>query len=316
VEVLMRRGWLGLLLLASGCEFLRPPTEVTVEPHLQVHSLLRGGVDTVAVLVERSGAEAGRPQRTPVSGAVVRIEGAGEAVTLREAPEGFLPCAVHYDPNESAGAPPPIGSGCYAATIPGGVRSGRSYTLSVEVPDGGTVAGRTTVPHPPQDIQPAEHARVRMVRDPQGRQDFSEPLTLRWHSPPPAGGAGFQVVATSVFEQGRVAADAGCWVWLADAGGSRQDPAQTGSDSVRIRGNIQGCSAPTAAGQRREVRPDSVAVILRFTAVDSSYATYQRVHRDRGVREESASAGITGAYGLFGSASGVNRRIVFVFADG
>ncbi|HEX2189664.1 MAG TPA: DUF4249 family protein [Longimicrobiaceae bacterium] len=310
----MRRACLALLLLAAGgCELLRPPTDIDAEPRLQLHSVLRAGSDTVAVLIERVGAEAGIVRRAPVSGARVSIAGGGVEAALREAPQGFPSCALRFDAGELA--TPPIGAGCYAAILPGGVRPGESYSLAVELPDGGSITGRTVVPERPTAVQPAESARVPVQSNAGvGMSGVSHPVTVRWRAP--TGGSRVRLVPTpgAVFARGGAIAGAGCQLWPTGSGETYLDGGQSAplGDSLRFSVQLY-CAEPAGTGGGRLV-PDSVEVRLDLVAVDSAYARFAETWGDDAVREARASAGVTGAFGVFAGHSLTRRRIVLVFS--
>lgn len=313
----MRRLCLLLALVLSGCDVLRPPGTVDPEGEsLQVHSVLWEGSDTVLVLVERSWMENGYARVGPVSGARVRIAGGGAEAVLPEAPAGFRACLEtndHYAGSQPA--PPAIGPGCYAAVLSGGVRAGESYSLLIELADGRSVTGRTTVPHPLELVRPAEGARIAVPRVHGGRGAVHDSLLLEWRSGNGEGRSWPGLVPVAVHAGGRLVPGARCQAHLsrADAGSPFSTPLRSQGDSVRVRASIGPCHAPSAPGTApSELRPDSVAAVLSMSAFDSAYHEYYR-RSSTGVREENASAGLEGAYGLFGSAAAAQRRLMLVF---
>ncbi|HEU0078099.1 MAG TPA: DUF4249 family protein, partial [Longimicrobiaceae bacterium] len=218
----MRRALLALLAAAAGCELVLPPTGIDVEPSVQLNALLRAGVDTVAVLIERTGAEQGSLRTVPVSGARVRLSGPGGEVVLREAPAGFAPCVREFDYTDQQPVPRPIGPGCYAGVVPGGVRAGATYSLAADLPGRGPVSARATVPHPPEPVTPTEGARfaIRPLSPaPGGPASSTGALTLRWRTRR----AGEQVIPSTtpgaVFRDGRAVAGAECAVLLLGSSG-------------------------------------------------------------------------------------------------
>jgi len=314
MEILKRVAATALVCGAAGCEFLREPTFIDPpEDLLQVHSVLHAGADTVKVLVSRSGVSGGQSVVTPVSGARVRIAGGGTEVTLREAPGGFSGCVNRVDPNLPSAAELVMAPGCYAAVVPGGIRSGERYLLSVELTDGGRVTGETVVPRPAEILRPAENARLTVQRfgGPGGGTDS---VLVRWRTPLDAVGSFPQMQAGTVYRSGTAVPGATCQVHFfgPDVYGPGGIRAVAPEDSLRGQVQFGGCqvrSGNTAA----EVRPDSIDALFVVQARDSAYARYARPDRDAGVRRGSRSHGLRGAYGLFGSVATGTRRVRLLF---
>jgi hypothetical protein len=293
-SIRLAAGAAALAAVAGACDFIHPPTYVpTDQDQLVVHAVLNAGGDSVAVLVTRVGRGDSYPPA--VSGARVRVIGDAGAGTLVQLMGTAPPCGLAGDP--LAGPPQP--TGCYVGVVPGGIRAGAAYQLEVDVPTGERVRGRTVVPAPPVMHAPAERLRV------QGEgTDFQtrsvDPLTVRWTAQGPVS------VSSTV---GRVWAPGVeapvCHVGLE---GQSMRPAHVTADSLRAMLYLHGCNA----GQTR-VQPDSVEVLVGVTAYDSAYVAYNR-ERDpgNGIPLDEASAGLEGAFGLFGSAAKSQRRIIFI----
>ncbi|HEV2149707.1 MAG TPA: DUF4249 family protein [Longimicrobiaceae bacterium] len=309
-------GLLGLLgLLLAGCELLRPPTDIDVPDQVQLHYVLRAGSDTVAVLIEEAGTRAGALGVRPVSGARVRIAGGGVEVELREAPTGFPACKTL--PNfgfEQPTTPTAIQSGCYAAVLPGGVRVGETYTLRAELPGGGLVTGRNTVPRPPEVVRPAEGGRLRIRRPPHDSWGEIVPFAVTWRIEAPGEQVALRVLNGTAYRGGAAAPGVRCDLYVTDEGDRlRGDGVLSGigGDSIVLRGAMPGCRSGSPS--QAPVRPDSVDAAIHLVVLDTALARYGRLTSQQGIRAEHASIGITGANGVFGSTAAASRSIRFVF---
>jgi hypothetical protein len=163
-----------------ACDFIRDPTTFTFDrEYVTVHSVLRAGSDTATVFLSRvAGPEQLFELTLPVSGATVRLSTGGTAAELREAEDASACIRQSSDSNESGG-------GCYTAVLTQPVTPGATYELMVEVPDGATITGSTTVPHPvPLRAEP-QHATLVTTLEPPGGQASSS-VSLEWE-PQPAG---------------------------------------------------------------------------------------------------------------------------------
>jgi hypothetical protein len=314
MEVLIRCAAAALLFSAGACEFVRSPTVITPPANsLVVHSILSAESDTVRVLLTRP------PVRNvftatpvPVSGARVRIAGGGAQVVLQEAPPGFPGCLGSYGSLGDPAPPAAAGPGCYAATLPGGVAPGATYTLEVDPPGGERVSGQTTVPAVPEWVRPTDAERIRM-RWTQFMAEASA-VALRWRSS--AAALEIPVVATDrVFAEGRVA-DVRCTLYLLHPDGRLTGSGGmliTRTDSLHARAHLTSCTGPgIPPGAEPSFRADSASVSLLLAAYDSAYATHVERQGGRGIREVHASQGLTGAYGVFGSVATARRRVVLI----
>jgi hypothetical protein len=313
----MRRALLALLVAAAGCDPVLPPAVVDLEPSVQLNAMLRAGADTVAVLIEQTGTEGSSLRTVPVSGGHVRFSGPGGEVVLREAPAGFPACVREFDHTGPQAVPLPIAAGCYAGVAPGGVRAGATYSLAADLPGLGPVTARTTIPHPPEPVYPAEGARVPLrAIHPQVAMVVSDALVLRWRTRSQGETVVPSTAPGAVFREGRAVPGAECAMYLMGDGETVLDGRMRDgfADSVVVRTQLAGCAEWTGAappGQFRPFRPDSVEVYLHLTALDTAY-TRSREGRGDAVREKNASVGISGAYGLFVGMASARRRIVFV----
>jgi hypothetical protein len=317
VEVLMRHAIVLLVGILSACDLLRPPTVVEPEEDLlQLHSVLWAGSDTVAVLVEEVGVEGGRVSARPVSGVRVRISGEGREVVLVEAPAGFPPCigATRW-PLQAVGSPPILGRGCYAGVLPGGVAAGGAYSLRAEIPGRGVASGATAVPLMPELLRPLDGTRL--VASGSG---WYSPVMLRWRTRPEARQVALAVRSRAVYVGGRPVPGVECWINVVQNQTSNSDGSlRSRADSALVSIAVYECRAPGALRTAPALRPDSVEAIVSVTAFDSAYTVYTEDlpgvlsgGRWGGIREGRASAGLTGAYGVFGSAAAARRRLMLV----
>lgn len=297
-----------LALQCTACDFQRDPVRVQpAETEIIVHSLLRAGSDTVSVLLEqpRLGSGPGEARFAPVSGAAVRISGPGISVVLDEAPTAFAAC-VGADPFTPGEAPiKPIGPGCYAAVLPGGVRPGEQYELRADIPNSGTIRGEVTIPGTPVISSPVANAQV-PVRT--RSSDFEPAGEVAVGFVMPAG-LGVDVVLRPItaFKGGGAAPGTRCR--LEQGGSLLRAAADVDSARVLIRSPLA-CSSPGSPA--RADAPDSLSAEVLVTAYDTAYLRYAYAVRDEAVGRRRASAGITGALGVFGGAATASRSILLV----
>lgn len=285
-------GAAALAALAGGCEFLHPPTYVDGDPRqLVVHAVLVAGTDAATVVVARVGTQ----DPEPVSGAQVRVVGGGVTTVLPEATQGTLHSCRPV--SGTPGQAPQSRTGCYTATLPGGVRPGAEYRLEVDLSSGEQVRGRTVVPAAPVLHAPVDRLRIPARETEWGTLRSLNPFTVRW------------TADASVSLRGEASRG-----WTRDteircgASVARDDdePVTGRPDSVRLGVEVVGC---TAGQENPNVRADSVEVRVSVTAYDSAYVAYFR-ESDGGIPLEQASSGLEGAFGLFGSAATAFRHVV------
>ena len=303
---LLKRAAAGAALAAlCACSLTRADTPVGADPdQLLVYSVLRAGGDTVQVLVTRLGTDPVRPGSAGVSGARVELSGGGVRIRLAEAPGGFRPCTeLLVGPAQAV-----IEPGCYAAVLPGGVRVGERYDLAIELPGGAAVHGGTTVPPPPALLRPVEGTHVPFAWS--GFLGDAGPVRVAWERPE-SGVLMLGARAGRLWRGGVAASPGQCQVILVttDFTGLVGFPVEAPGDSMTARAILQGCEAGSLGTSSPP--PDSVEAFVDATAADSAFARYARVSSD-GVAQSRASFGITGAYGVFGSATRTARRVVLV----
>lgn len=311
MAILGRHATLALAALAAGCDLTRGPTplELTGET-VSVHSVLRARSDTVAVWLTRSlpGTGEDGPELEPISGAQVRISGPGGSVELAEVTDTVRPCGrLDWVDTHSPDRP---GAGCYGAIFPAGIEHGARYELLVVLPGGDTIRGATVVPEAPVLLAPANHTRIEVPA--WSSSSPAETLEVRWRLDPEARSVrpGPGLVAERAFERGAVQAGAFCQL-VAWPGG---DP--VGSTEVRVDLEIYSANCyrpPTETSPPAAIDWDSIHVLLRVPACDTACARYQeQVANQRYAPEDRASAGLKGAYGLFGGLALAERSLVLV----
>lgn len=298
--------------LASGCEFVHPPTELPVdEEPVVVHSVLSAGSDRAAVLIVRLGPEEpvlGRtyeydPGLEPVSGAEVRLISRVDTLLLTEAPAGFPTCFSGYN---SAGGARPATDGCYAARVPGGIRSGTRYQLRIRLPDGTQVLGETVPPAQLEVLDP-QPGHVFVVPKSQGPLQSGGRLWVRVRAPEDVMGVGLSLRPGAAFKDGKQLMDAKCHIAAPSA---VVVPLEQG-DSASLPVHGFGCAQGQGSTQR-VVAVDSMHAQLFVTGFDRGFMRYQAALSEQAVTPDRASQGITGALGLFAAEATVEGRVTLV----
>lgn len=301
---------LAVLAVLGGCDFLREPTFLEfVEERVAVHSLLVAGDDTAAVLITRTepgGAGALFYRDTePVIGATVQlVEGAD---TLDLGPVGVGPGACLSDPR--FGGPPQedLEAGCYAASVPGGVRAGHVYELLVTLPGGAAVHGSTTVPEAPVLRLPAAGTEMEASSESSRlHPDLATSVAWTTHR------------ADRRLELTLGMPGPGCQAMLRQEDEDFGLPAldMTGRDSTVVWVYRVECF-PSPVPDTADT-PDEVIRLdarLTLTAFDSAYTRYARENLRESTRIGDAAVGITGAIGVFGGAASATVPVVVVVDD-
>jgi hypothetical protein len=274
----------GLLCAAvAGC--MGDAVDLDLDPEVAVHSVLLAGSPYAAVFITRVHPSTAGRQRwiDPVPGADVVLHSPEGDIVLTEFPGSADPCYRPY----ADGAAWQASRGCYWAALPGGVRTGGRYALSIRLPDGSVVTGETTVPEAPALVAPTESEQV-AIRGGEGV------VSVRWTPTPPMARVELAVEAST----------ASCWAAvgrpLAYASFVTLDPGLGETHEVRLRG---GCEDARFAFPAR-------FVLMSF---DTAYARYaDEVLGQAWSSHGRASAGLTGALGVFGSAAASDRRVEIV----
>ena len=299
MAVLRRALVLLAALLLPGCDG-HPPTGMDVEASISVHAVLRAGSDTASVLLLRYEPGQEEPFRR-LSGAGVRIASFRGTLHLQEAQQGFADCTRSRNPYIPPGA---IQTGCYAASVTGGIRAREPYELHVALPSGDSVLGSAVIPAAPVLLAPGSGTRLVVRTDGQG---LPEPgmgvFRVRWTAPPEAARIEVGVEPRAVYHQGYPLTGVTC---VLEGGSSPRDPAP--SDSA-----VYSVSASYCRRGETPVPWDSVVARLVVTVYDSIYARYAReVLSTESVRRGRASAGLQGAVGVFAGAASAERRLVLL----
>lgn len=302
----MRRAACGLLLLAA-CERAPDPVSYT-EPTVAVFSVVAAGSQTVGVLVTRF--TPGDATPLPVSGAVVTFSRGATTLTAAAGPGSGVACF-----GATAAGFAEADAGCYAAAVPGGVRSGDVWRLNVRFPTGETAAGEAVVPIPPTLIEPAAgaHVGVRnfgiMTPDPgTGAITPLATLRVRWDAPADQPRTELSLRPVRAFTNGRAIPGSSC------AFQSTADPElDVGSArDVPVRVYEAACSDPASASPQ-PLHWDSLEATLAVAHYDTAYARYVREVTDaEAVIRSHAAAGVHGALGLFAGSAPAKRTVMFV----
>lgn len=288
-----------LLVLVAGCDPTRP--EVPLErlrSRTSVHAVLEAGTDTARVLVARY--DPLRRETVRVAGARVVLTRGSEAYPLVEAPAGFGDC-VRFSTDT---LPQPIQPGCYAATIAGGIRAGERWYLEVALPDGTAARGATTIPNVPVVASPAPNTRVRVAATPNSAAPL-QPFLIRWSTPDAGGYAQAALALDATYRAGAPITSARCQI---DQSRGAVPWDVVPRDSLRLYFHDLVC---TASGN--SIPWDSARATLRVTAYDTAYLRYQNTTlRDDASPANRASAGISGAVGVFGGAASAVRAVTLL----
>ncbi len=310
MEILIRSAVLALLVSSAACEFVPPPTYIeTPRDRLIVHSVLTAGSDTVKVLLTTPAAKgSANPNPVRVGRAIVRLSGGGHEVTLVEAPAGFTECVAPliFEPQQLG----PVQAGCYAAVLPGGVLHGTRYTLRVEAPGREVVTGETVVPAAPEWISFPEQSAVRVTWS--RGSALSLPFVLRWRTA--AAATEIPPVWTErIFRGGRDIEGRCVMVPVRSEGTLFTNPGTSArTDSMQFQIMLVNCSSADASPGQPTLQPDSAYAPILLSVYDQFYAAHV-LDRARGSSStRSASPGLSGAYGVFGSVATQPKRLVLV----
>lgn len=269
------------IAVLAGCDFIREPTVLDdVEREVTVHSILLAGSDTVAVLLTTVVFESGDLIPTtsaPVVGATVRlVDQDGGVLHLEPQGVGENACAANkglpWWPNEAPWVER-LGAGCYVAAVPGGIRAGGRYELIVDLAAGARIEGAAVVPDAPTIIAPAAGTELSGAKR-------EERFLIRWS------GIGEDQHIQLTF----ASPDSACHIF----GGWES----FGTDSMTVPVPHFHCGSDEV--------PSRIDARLRLTAFDTVYTRYlyrSRAHDGNALRRDVASAGLSGAPGIFAGAA-------------
>jgi hypothetical protein len=303
----MRRLILFAALAAiAGC--IRDPDPIALDEFaVSVDAVLEAGVDSAVVFIGRPapGGFSGRDSYRAVSGAEVALVLGSDTTWLAEDPSA--PCVQGASDGDDAGR------GCYRAHLAGSIQPGATYGLEITLPDGSRVTGSTVVPHPGEVLSPAPGHRV-VARC--ASEDVCWPappdyapvalLDLEWRN-----GEGVEAVllhmeAVDVFYRGGTYPGSDCTLGFNVPGGFlgvlRSEKTLWSVPAVQCHGEATANS-----------RFDSIRARVRVVGVDAAYASYaEALWEGSTIRDASASAGLTGAFGVFGSAAVAAAEIMLI----
>lgn len=270
------------------------------EPGRGVYGLVMAGSDDVRILVTRFDPAGGRTHG--VAEADVRVWSGADTVLLAAAGPGA----------DCFGEAAEGGEGCYAARLPRPANPGETWGLRVGYPDGAVATGAATVPAPPVIRSPAVGARASVANrgvarpGPLGLETLGEVEVA--YTPDPLTPEFDVVLAPGTpWAAGKAGPDASCGPRYRVATAAAPFKAPT---DVTVHISALNCTRGSAA-----VAWDSVEALVEVVAYDTAYSRYLRqVHHAIAVRRELASAGLSGAYGVFGAAARDRRWITLVAA--
>lgn len=292
------------LVLLSACEFVHSPTDVEFGGRpLVVHSVLAAGDSTARVLLTTP--KVGgfdritgslEDEADPVRGAEVWLVGAGDSLQLKE---NRLPPGACYPvrrPELSDGL-----AGCYSAAIPGQLRAGQEWRLTVRAEGFPVATGVGIIPTAPEILE-IDGARVR-INDPD--DSFSAgSADIRYRSTRP----GLLQIASA--GQPRAfsseAADSiACTLF--SSGVNRQVESGVGEAELRY---LSGECVRFEGNSREPVLPDSVVTEVVVTQFSDSYLSYFLALDGKRVSQDQLSHGLEGAFGVFAGSASARQSLV------
>lgn len=311
------------LLGAGGCEIIRDPTAIVVDDGpVAVHAMLVAGERRVAVLVTRyesvdqaSGMFGPAYRLVPVAGADVRVASGGRSITLA-AGAADEDCFTLGDPIVTE-TPDSLAPGCYTGATDA-IVPGAQYQLNITLPDGTAVTGEAEVPAPVvvRTPNPGATIEVRTWYDP---ADLAPPHPLAWTGTQPDHALKLRLEADTEFLDPGTFGLEGCrraWTPQELDVGLQEPQAQVGfvpglfdrvmlssidltaRDSADIDGWYLFCDGPL---------PTELDGTLQLAVFDLEYALYlDRLARSESILLEDASAGVSGAVGVF-TATAITR---------
>lgn len=291
---------LGLPLLLAACQqdLLRvelPSAEIVV------HAVLMAGDTLAAVSVSRvtPGSEPGAPASVePVRGARLVLRTPGGEVRLDEESLQQV-CDMTRWP-----ALRTTRSGCYVASVAGGILPGHRYHLRGDLSDGDLFTGVANVPHPPVIEQPGEGSIV----ESEWKEDVlasRERLEFVWHATTGTAAIGVAARVVRLSVDGVPAPVTECSI--AGSGATLLAPDK---ESARWLLRAHGC-APDEKDLSASPA-DSLHFDLFLIAHDQAYLRYFHAWQESAVKRADLQVGLEGAVGIFSGAAPAGRRIVMV----
>jgi hypothetical protein len=265
-----------LLVVLAACE--PDPTAIELaERSVVMHGVIVAGAERATiVLTEMSNEPAGR-HAVPLSGATVHLSAGGDTTRLEQRGTAE-PCTASPWISEEV-----LLDACYSAAVNGGIKAGTRYDLHVVLRDGRVIQGSTTVPRAATVLRPAPGTDI--PRQPRNTM-----------APPPAFEVGWHHDAQPELAELRIAVGGtGCVVQLqGDAALLVAEDVTDRRDAV-VRARLHCVEGAWA---------DRLPAEVVLTVFDGNYASYVWHAKSSGAAlHPEAASGITGAFGVFGSAA-------------
>jgi hypothetical protein len=276
------------LLVLAACE--PTPTDLDLAGRsVSLHAMLVADAPhaTVVLTELQPVGPSGQLVAVPVTGARMYLISDADTVHLVQGASP-VPCAA---PHWSGGNT--MQNACYSSAVEGGVRAGRRHDLHVVLPDGRIVRGTTVVPHPASLLQPEAGAEIAVLRHNAAGQ-------------PPPSAIGWQGGQTQRMELRVASGVRECAVLQTGTAGELwQVTDVTGLTGALLRLRVS-CQPEHDSAARL-----SAEVLLM--SYDANYAAHLRSAQAGGPPPYGdESNGITGAFGVFGSAARASAPVTLV----
>jgi hypothetical protein len=265
-----------LPLALAACE-PSPTAIVLSDRSVVLHGMIVAGAEhATVVLTEMHDGPSGL-RALPLSGARVQLI-SGPDTTRLEQRNTAGPCTVSPFVAEAV-----LLDACYSAAVPGGIRAGARYNLHVVLSDGRVIRGSTTVPPAATLLHPVPGTEITVPRH--SLQAPPAPIDIGWHHD----------LLPDLAELRLATGVPACVVLL-----------QSGS-AMLLAKDVTGMRDDTVQPRlscREDAWVDRLSAEVVLTVFDSNYARYVRhaMHSGSALHPDAAS-GITGAFGVFGSAA-------------
>ena len=296
-------------VFASGCFRDADPFDLDQEI-VQVFAVLAAASDSATVLISLPTTDPFSYR--PVRGAEVRLITPGASLLLEERTDGTA-CAA------AARTPIGDGTGCYTAALPTEIEAGVEYGLDIRLADGTRVIGAARVPAGVHITAPQPGTLYTVACPPPGttpdcRGSFRDeppfdfmPLTvvqIEWDTPPAAARVDALFTVGRIVSNGVTYPSAGCQI----------EPETVFEPAAAERGRARWPIYSIYCFPPLDLRGwDTIYVNARIATYDSAYATYLDAVAGRdAAREESVSAGLDGAIGVFGAVHALTREVALV----
>jgi hypothetical protein len=195
--------------------------------------------------------------------------------------------------------------------VPGGVRPGSAYDLSIRLAGGATIQGRATALSPLRLESHGQGARIHVsTRAYSGGFEEGTRIPLRLRGAEGAPGATVDFVPRVVYSRGKALTEFYCSVEYPRAAVFTRG--SEGDLDFRLYGLACTPRTPSGTQPDPQFRVDSVRAAMRVVAFDSAYARYVNLQNFDAVALREASEGVTGAVGLFAAAARVDTEVMLI----